>query len=123
MNSRLVSRQPVLFSIAPDMLRCETSIWHDRCIQVLLQSSLRSRSSDADADVQEDLYFGTSQALSSILCHVIPRKLSSFLQLIDQELLLGCDAVQGFRFMNPIFCWNDALVSHWSLANSDSMAL
>ena len=56
-----------------------------------------------------------------ILCHVIPRKLSSFLQLTDQELLLGCDAVQGFPFMNPIFCRNGALVSHWSLANSDSM--
>ena len=47
---------------------------------------------------------------------------SRILQLIDQELLLGCHAVQRFRFLNPILCQNDTLVSHWSLANPDSMA-
>ena len=59
---------------------------------------------------------------SQILCHVIPRKFSSFLQFTDQELLLWCHAVQRFRFLNPVFCQNNTLVSHWSLASPDSMA-
>ena len=40
-NSRFLSRQPVFFAIAPDMLPCEISIRHSRCIQVLLQPSSR----------------------------------------------------------------------------------
>ena len=41
-NSRFLSRQSVFFAIAPDMLPCEISIQHSRCIQVLLQSSSQS---------------------------------------------------------------------------------
>ena len=47
-----------------------------------------------------------------VLCHAVPRKFSSFLQLTVQELLLGCHEVQRFRFLNPVFCQNDTLVNH-----------
>ena len=40
-NSRSLSHQPMFFMIVPDMLPCEISIQHSRCIQVLLQSSSR----------------------------------------------------------------------------------
>ena len=64
-NSRFLSRQPVFFAIAPDMLPCEISIRHRPYIQVLLQSSSRSRPSDAYADVQMNLGPGASQSLTS----------------------------------------------------------
>ena len=64
-NSRSLSHQPMFFAIAPDMLPHEISILHSRCIQMLLQSSSRFRSSDAFADVQMDLGPDASQLLIS----------------------------------------------------------
>ena len=77
-NSRFLSRQPMFFAIAPDMLPCEISIRHSRCIQVLLQSSSRSRSSDAYADVQMDLGPGASHSLTS---NSLPRHSKESLEL------------------------------------------
>ena len=57
-----------------------------------------------------------------LICHVVPRRFSNYLQITNQELFLGWRAAQRFRFLNSIFWRNDTHVSLWSLANPDSMA-
>ena len=106
-------------SVPSDRVPCEISIRHSCCIQETLQSSTRSRSSDAHADVQPWAW-RVSIADFKVSATSL-QKFSSFLQLIDQEPLLKCHAVQRCRFLDFIFCRNHALVSHWSPANPDSM--
>ena len=120
-NSRSLSHQLMFFAIAPDMLSC-------------VSRSSTAAASRCCSNPHHDLGRQTRPPMSrwtlvltrlncrfQILCHVVPKKFSSFLQLTDQELLLGCHAVQRFRFLDPVLCQNDTLVSHWSLANPDSM--
>ena len=117
-NTRFLSHQPMFYAIVSDTLPCEISNRHSRCIQVLLQSSSRTRSSDAYADVQTNLGPDVSQSLTfKISATSFQGNSRAFSQLTEQELLLGCHPMQRFCFLDPIFCQNDTLVSHWSLAN------
>ena len=105
------------------MLPCEISIQHSRCIQVLLQSASRSRSSDAYADVQMDLGPGASHSLTS---NSLPRHSKESLELSPNHWSRTFPRVARGATISPSeshFFWrNDTLVSHWSLANPDFMA-
>ena len=118
-NSRFLSHQPAFYAIAPDMLPCEISIGHSRCIQVLLQSSSRSWLSDAYADVQIHLDPGAFQSLTS---NSLPR-LTNF--------SLGVTRCNDFAFWTPfcqitvhsmapsliqIACWHGSVLVHHSFS-------
>ena len=98
-NSRCLSDQPAFYAIASDMLPCDISIRHSRCIQVLLQSLSRFRSSDACADIQMNLGPGAFQSLTS---SSLPRRSKEIFELFSNSLLknfsLGITQCDNFAF-------------------------
>ena len=101
-NSRFLSHQPMFFAIAPDMLPCEISIQHSRCIQVSLQSSTSFQSSDAYAHVQMNLGPGASQSLTS---KFLPRRSKENSRAFSNSLIKNCSSgvtrCNDFAFWTP----------------------
>ena len=122
-NSRSLSHQPMFFAVAPDMLPCEISIRQRplhpgvapilitisivRCIRRCPDGSWSWCVSIADFKFSATSFQGNSRAFSNSLI---------------KNFSLGVRRCNDFALLDSILCQNDTLVSHWSLANPDSMA-
>ena len=98
-NSRFLSRQPVFFAIAPDMLQCEIPL-HPGVAPILITILIVRRTRRCP----DGLGPGESQSLTS---NSLPRHSKEILELSPSDSL-----IKNFSLG----------VTHWSLANSDSMA-
>ena len=96
-----LSREPMPFPIALNMLLCAIPNRRSHCSQALHQALPRPW---------------------SVLRPAVPRKSSHLLQLTDHESLFRWHAVQRSCFLDSMLRENDVFVCHWRLANPDSMA-
>ena len=98
-HSRFLPRQLVFYAIAPNMLPFEISIRHSRCIQVLLQSSSRSRSSDTYADVQMNQSWSWRVSIADFLTATsVPRNSPAFSNSMIKNFSAGVTRCNEFAY-------------------------